>query len=106
MWYKDSNSEIKHRGYGNPKLPKVIQIQWKFHVQKRRKCPEKDFLIFLTLGSIKQSNTLKFWLKVVQQLRVLSQDFEVRRQTRILRCEVVEGGRKRGTRHLLNEAKI
>jgi len=37
---------------------------------------------------------------------VLSQDFEVRGQTRILRCRVVEGGRERGTRHLLNEAKI
>jgi len=37
---------------------------------------------------------------------VLSQHFEVRGQTRILRCEVVEGGRERGTRHLLNEAKI
>jgi len=37
---------------------------------------------------------------------VLSQDFEVRGQTRILRCEVVEGGRERGIRHELNEAKI
>ena len=37
---------------------------------------------------------------------VLSRDFEVSGQTRILRCEVVEGGRERGTRHLLNGAKI
>jgi len=37
---------------------------------------------------------------------VLSQVFEVRGLTRILRCEVVEGGRERGTIHFLNEAKI
>jgi len=37
---------------------------------------------------------------------VLSQKIEVRGQTRILRCEVVEGGRERGTRHLLNESRI
>ena len=37
---------------------------------------------------------------------VLSQDFEVRGQTRILRCEVVEDGRERGTRQSLNEDKI
>jgi len=37
---------------------------------------------------------------------VLSQDFEVRGQPRILWCEVVEGVRERGTRHLLNKAKI
>ena len=45
---------------------------------------------------------------------VLSRDFEVRGQTRILRCEVVvlvdsklvEGGRESGTRQQVNEAKI
>jgi len=37
---------------------------------------------------------------------VPSQDFKVRGQTRILRCEVVEGVRERGTRHFPNEVKI
>jgi len=36
---------------------------------------------------------------------VLSQDIEVRGETRILRCEVVEGGKERGTRQLVNKAK-
>jgi len=37
---------------------------------------------------------------------VLSQDFEVHRQPRILSCEVTEAGREWGTRHFLNETKI
>ena len=37
---------------------------------------------------------------------VLSRDFAVLGQTRILRCEVVEGGRESGTRQQTNEAKI
>jgi hypothetical protein len=58
----------------------------------------------------------RFFLEVNNQQAdlVLSQDFEVREQTRILRFKVVEkpkqtkveGGRELGTRNLLNEAKI
>jgi len=39
-----------------------------------------------------------------QEDSVLCKDLQVRGQTRILRCEVVEGGRE--TRNLLKEAKI
>ena len=60
-----------------------------------------------SLSHVRVQNTIpKNNFRAKKDDLVLSRDFAVGGQTRILRCEVVEGARESGTRQQTNEAKI